>query len=336
MYKHFHTASWGSVTEWFPGPSNDTPAHTEVDASDDWRLVLEIPKRPWNHQATFVEVEARGPSYQKHLLKIQAGPQQSLIVSMDRHVLRCPDDSSRSSGGSGQKIYQWVENHDGEDSFRLIIFKHKAYLGAKQVGDDHIYTATLGEGVSRLAHKMDLQIGAGFAWGMVETKWCKAPMVHTEWKWPLEAMAHPRSSFRLEASEGRTNILLFDETTEACMMTFPARTLTIRDIKKTIMALRPNLYGRPLAIITEEDTVNGEQGSTYDILVMGAVWTNPIDFRARAGGTGRRLLYLHLMFSEVGSLAPYLCRDCEHEVSAAGGICDACTRFLASLHIKVF
>ena len=44
-----------------------------MDASDDWRLELEIPKLPWNHQATFVEIEARGLNYKAHLLKVQAG-----------------------------------------------------------------------------------------------------------------------------------------------------------------------------------------------------------------------------------------------------------------------
>ena len=110
----------------------------------------------------------------------------------------------------------------------------------------------------------------------------------------------------------------------------------ILDIKKTIMALRTNLHGRPLAIIREEDTVNGDPGNTYDIPVMGFEWSKLIDFRPRMGGSGRKLLYLHLMFSEVGSLAPYHCRECEQEVSAAGGTCDLCSRFLASMHIKVF
>ena len=92
MCKHFLTTPWGSITEWLPGLYSTTPAGTTVDASDDWRLVLEIPKRPWNHQATFVEIEARGPMYQAHLLKIQAGPNKSIIVSMDRHVTKHPDD----------------------------------------------------------------------------------------------------------------------------------------------------------------------------------------------------------------------------------------------------
>ena len=336
MCKHFLTTPWGSITEWLPGHYSTTTAGTTVDASDDWRLVLEIPKRPWNHQATFVEIEARGPNYRAHLLKIQAGPDKSILVSMDRHVIRDPDDYPHTGGVSKPKLFQWEENQDGEDCVRLIIFKHRTYLGTKQAGNGQIFTATLGNGINRSADLMDLQLGAGFTWGMVETKWCKAPRVTAEWKWPLEAMALPRSSFRLEASEGRRNILLYDEATETCMMTFPAHTLSILDIKKTIMALRTNLHGRPLAIIREEDTVNGDPGNTYDIPVMGFEWSKLIDFRPRMGGSGRKLLYLHLMFSEVGSLAPYHCRECEQEVSAAGGTCDLCSRFLASTHIKVF
>ena len=336
MYKHFLTTPWGSITEWLPAHDSTTTAGTTVDASDDWRLVLEIPKLPWNHQATFVEIEARGLNYKAHLLKVQAGPDKSILVSMDRYVIRDPGDYPSTGEFSTPKLFQWEENQDGEDCVRLTIFKHRAYFGTKQAGNGQIFTATLGKEFTKSADLMDVQLGAGFTWGMMETKWCKAPMVTARWNWPLESMGLHRCTFRLEPTEGRRSIHLIDEDAGTCMLTFPAYTHSVLDIKKIIMALRTKLHGRPLAIIREEGAANGDSGLTYDIPIMGFEWSKLIDLSPRVGGSGRNILYILLMFSEVGSLAPYQCLECDQEVALAGGTCNPCSRFLASMNIKVF
>ena len=156
MYKHFLSTEWGTITEWLPGHYSTSAAGTTVNAAEDWRLEIDIPKLPWNHQATFVEIEATGVNYKAHLLKVQAGPERSILVSLDRHFNNVPDDHTGTGEFNRPKLFQWEENHDGEDCVRIIIFKHKSYLGAKQTGNGLIFTATLGKPCNNAADSMEI------------------------------------------------------------------------------------------------------------------------------------------------------------------------------------
>ncbi len=335
MHQHTIEASWGRITEWFPGFHSSSAGCTQISASGEWRLEVEIPKTRWNQQTKLVDIEACGPHYTAHLLQIQAGPEPTILVNMDRHVNKSPGDLQLTGNLPPPKTFSWECPSDNDDCLRFVVYMYQCYLGAKMTGVDQSFTVTLGKLFSEHAEEFELQIGAGFTWAILQTKWCKAAPT-CSWNWPFQPMRLPRATFRLDAVEGSRAIRLTEEDGETALLTFLPRSFTIMDIKKFIMTLREDLHGRPLAVIREEGHLDNVQGIQYDVPILGSEWNRPIDLAPRLGGTGMNLRYILLLFEEAGPLSPYICRDCHQVVLLPGGTCSACSNLLNRMDIQVF
>jgi hypothetical protein len=338
MIRHLVTTPWGSITEWIPTPF--APDMTKVAATSDWRLELEILKLPWIHPRTLVDLSTKGLFADSHLLKIQTGPHRSIQVFFDRQVENDTGENPPFGEFASPKLFQWEENQEVDDSIRIVIFKQGKILGARRparlADNERTISVRMGDLVPILGNHFDIQLESVFNWAILETKWCRTPSLDAQWLWPLNSMRPHRCAFRLEPAGGGRVVRVIDEDDGLCMLIFPIFTLTFLDFRVVLMRLRPEVYGRPLAIIKEGAIGDADDGNAYDVAMCGQEWHRLISFASRNEEMGPLIKYHILLFPEMGHLSPYQCLQCDQEVPTPGGTCGDCTVLQASMNIRDF